>query len=100
MKSCLAAGYPFVFGFVVFTSFESDIVASTGVVPMPTPTEQSVGGHAVLAVGYDDATQRFKVRNSWGIDWAQNGFFTIPYDYLTNNELSSDVWTIRKDSGA
>ncbi|MGH3548000.1 MAG: hypothetical protein ACRDQU_07770 [Pseudonocardiaceae bacterium] len=44
----------------------SDEVAHTGVVPMPAPDEHMLGGQAVLAVGYDDAEQRFKVRNSWG----------------------------------
>jgi C1A family cysteine protease len=57
VKGCLAAGYPFVFGFTVYESFESDAVAKTGVVPMPAPTEKVLGGHAVVAVGYDDSTQ-------------------------------------------
>ena len=64
MKSCLASGYPFVFGFSVYESFESPVVAKTGVVPMPAGTEKTLGGHAVLAVGYDDASQRFTVMNS------------------------------------
>ena len=58
MKGCLAAGYPFVFGFTVYESFESQAVAKTGDVPMPRPGEQVLGGHAVLAVGYDDAQRR------------------------------------------
>ncbi len=66
MKGCLASGYPFVFGFTVYESFESDQVAQTGHVPMPQAGEQVVGGHAVLAVGYDDSNQWFIVRNSWG----------------------------------
>src|SRR5579883_525044 len=66
MKGCLAAGYPFVFGFTVYESFESEEVAKTGVVQMPGSSEQVVGGHAVMAVGYEDASQRFIVRNSWG----------------------------------
>ena len=54
-----------------------------------------VGGHAVLAVGYDDASQAFIVRNSWGVGWGQEGYFTMPYAYLTTRALSSDFWTIR-----
>jgi C1A family cysteine protease len=69
MKGCLASGYPFVFGFTVYESFESQEVASSGMVPMPSPNEQQLGGHAVLAVGYDDSSQRFIVRNSWGPGW-------------------------------
>ena len=95
MKTCLAQGFPFVYGFTVYQSFESDQVASTGVVPMPAMNEQTVGGHAVLAVGYDDATQRFITRNSWGTGWGQRGYFTIPYEYLTNANLAADFWTVR-----
>ena len=95
MKACLAAGYPFVFGFTVYDSFESDAVAQTGAVPMPGGDESVLGGHAVLAVGYDDASQRFLARNSWGASWGMRGYFTIPYAYLASRDLSSDFWTIR-----
>lgn len=95
LKGCLASGYPIIFGFMVYDSFETDTVSKTGVVPMPAANENLLGGHAVLAVGYDDATQRFIVRNSWGEDWGQQGNFTMPYAYLTNPNLASDFWTIR-----
>ncbi len=94
MRGCLAAGYPFVFGFTVYESFESQEVAKTGVVPMPAPSETVLGGHAVLAVGYDDSAQTFTVRNSWGTDWGQEGYFTMPYAYLTTRGLASDFWTV------
>jgi C1A family cysteine protease len=95
MKGCLAAGYPFVFGFTVYESFESQAVAESGNVPMPSPGEQVLGGHAVMAVGYDDSTTRFIVRNSWGAGWGLKGHFTMPYAYLTDSNLSDDFWTIR-----
>jgi len=96
LKGCLASGYPFVFGFTVYDSFESAEVSRTGQVPMPaSSTEKVVGGHAVLAVGYDEAHQRFLVRNSWGTDWGMKGYFTMPYPYLTDSNLSDDFWTIR-----
>jgi C1A family cysteine protease len=95
MKACLAAGYPFVLGFSVYESFESDAVAESGIVPMPGSAETLVGGHAVLAVGYDDASQRFLVRNSWGTSWGTGGYFTIPYTYLSDGNLADDFWTIR-----
>lgn len=95
MKSCLAAGYPFVFGFTVYTSFEAESVANSGIVPMPSTKESVLGGHAVLAVGFNDSTQRFYVQNSWGTAWGQHGFFEIPYAYLLNPNLASDFWTIR-----
>jgi C1A family cysteine protease len=95
MRSCLADGFPFVFGFTVYESFESQDVAKNGVVSMPKPNEKVMGGHAVLGVGYDDSQKRFIVRNSWGEDWGMKGYFTIPYDYLGNRNLSDDFWTIR-----
>lgn len=95
LKACLAAGYPFVFGFTVYESFEGDEVAHTGVVAMPDGSETAMGGHAVMAAGYDDASQRFLVRNSWGSAWGMGGYFTIPYSYLGDSDLASDFWTIR-----
>ncbi len=95
MKSCLAEGYPFVIGFTVYESFESDTVAKTGKLNMPKKGEDQVGGHAVMAVGYDNKTKRFFMRNSWGNNWGLNGYFTMPYDYLMEPNLSDDFWTIR-----
>jgi C1A family cysteine protease len=95
LKGCLAAGFPFVFGFTVYESFESDEAAASGVVNMPGLFEQAVGGHAVMACGYSDAQSRFIVRNSWGEDWGQAGYFTIPYAYLLSKNLASDFWTLR-----
>jgi C1A family cysteine protease len=94
-KGCLASGYPFVFGFTVYDSFESTTVAQTGHAPMPQPGEKVAGGHAVLAVGYDDQNQWFIVRNSWGDTWGMKGYFTMPYQYLLETNLSDDFWTIR-----
>lgn len=95
VKTCLALGYPMVFGFSVYESFESDIVAQTGVVPMPGPNEGMVGGHAVMAVGYDDFHKRFTVRNSWGAGWGAHGYFTIPYGYVLDPNLASDFWLLQ-----
>ena len=94
-QGCLAEGYPFVFGFTVYESFESQWVTETGEVPMPGSGEELLGGHAVLAVGYDDSEQRFLVRNSWGAGWGMRGYFTMPYAYLTDHGLASDFWTVR-----
>jgi C1A family cysteine protease len=95
MKGCLAEGYPFVLGFTVYESFESPDVARTGILNLPGRTEREVGGHAVVAVGYDDAQARFRIRNSWGVSWGLGGYFTMPYQYLLDENLSDDFWTIR-----
>ncbi|HUJ45118.1 MAG TPA: C1 family peptidase [Opitutaceae bacterium] len=95
MRSCLAEGFPFVFGFTVYEAFESAAVARTGCLNLPKPQEKSLGGHAVMAVGYNDAAKRFTIRNSWGPDWGLKGYFTMPYAYLDNRNLADDFWTIR-----
>jgi C1A family cysteine protease len=62
---------------------------------MPSPKETVVGGHAVMAVGYDDSQNWFIVRNSWGEGWGLKGYFTLPYAYLLEQNLANDFWTIR-----
>jgi C1A family cysteine protease len=98
MLQCLASGFPFVFGFSVYESFESMEAAKTGIINMPEPGESLLGGHAVLCVGYDTAAARFTCRNSWGTKWGgpMVGYFTIPFGYLGSRDLSDDFWTIRK----
>jgi C1A family cysteine protease len=96
LKGCLAEGFPFIFGFAVYESFVNRKVEETGEVRMPRAREEFLGGHAVLAVGYDEDAQRFIVRNSWGNKWGKNGYFTMPYPYLLQSSLSRDFWTIRQ----
>ncbi|MBF8455957.1 C1 family peptidase [Kaistella sp. G5-32] len=93
LQSCLSDGYPFVFGFTVYESFRT--IGKDGIMPMPTSTEARLGGHCVMAVGYDDSKQLFIVRNSWGESWADKGYFYMPYAFITNNHLCDDFWTIR-----
>jgi nucleoside phosphorylase len=99
MQGCLAEGYPFVLGFTVYESFESETVTETGVVPMPQPGETVMGGHCVLAVGYDNDKRVFIIRNSWGADWGLKGYCLMPYEYLLSSSLASDFWTIRAVTG-
>jgi C1A family cysteine protease len=95
----LAAGHPVVFGIYVYESLESDEVAANGIVPMPdTSKEQCVGGHAVIIVGYDYNKRQFKVRNSWGPDWGDHGYFYLPFDYVLSPDLSEDFWILTKIS--
>ena len=83
------------FGFAVYEGFESAGVAKTGQVNVPKPGEKQLGGHAVLAVGYDEQAERILVRNSWGADWGMKGYFTMPYDYISDDNLADDFWTLR-----
>jgi C1A family cysteine protease len=97
LQASLAAGYPVVFGFTVYESFESSGVTHSGIVQMPNLDNESVvGGHAVMLVGYDNPTMRWIVRNSWGPDWGMKGYFTMPYEYLLSPDLASDFWTLRR----
>jgi C1A family cysteine protease len=96
VKHCLSEGYPVSFGFTVFESFEGPTVANIGIVPIPTANEECLGGHAVLAVGYDDTKQCLIVRNSWGEIWGDHGYFYLPYQFVNDRDLSDDYWSIRK----
>jgi C1A family cysteine protease len=97
MKQCLAEGYPFVVGIQLFEAFESPQVAMTGIVPIPNiQTDNCIGGHAVLVCGYNDAKQVWIVRNSWGTRWGDHGYFYLPYPYLLNSNLCSDLWYISR----
>jgi C1A family cysteine protease len=90
LKDAISSNLAVVFGFTVYQSFESQSVAQTGVMPMPKPHESTVGGHAVLAVGYSDAKSQLIVRNSWGESWGDHGYFYMPYQYVTGSKASSD----------
>lgn len=94
IKSCLADGFPIVLGIEVFSGLESDEAATTGMVPMPSPSEESVGGHCIVIVGYDESTKKFKLRNSWGTDWGKNGYFFLDYQYI--QLYGSEFMTLRK----
>lgn len=97
LKKSLCSGFPFVFGFTVYESFESDVVAETGMMPMPAPGESIMGGHCVCCVGYDDTINggSFIVKNSWGASWGLNGYFYMPYTYMCDTDLTSDFWVIQ-----
>jgi len=94
MKGCLNSGFPFVVGILIYSSFETNKVAATGFVSMPGTKERLLGGHAVLVCGYNDNRQVWIVRNSWGTRWGDRGYFYLPYNYLLNPTLASDLWSI------
>lgn len=96
VKRALVAGYPVVIGFSVYESFESDQVAQTGIMPIPKASEQMLGGHAVLAIGYTHIKRHpyLICRNSWGTDWGMDGGnFAAPFAWITSTQNAGDFWT-------
>ena len=97
MKAVLSNRQTIAFGFTVFESFESPEVAKTGIVPMPSRGERTLGGHEVLLVGYlRDQPNYGLVRNSWGDGWGIGGYFLMPWSYILDTHLASDFRTIRR----
>ena len=95
MKACLAMGLPFVFGFAVYEHVMTESVRKSGTIRLPRPSERMIGGHAVMAIGYDDAKKTLLFKNSWGSDWGKSGYGSLPYDYPESRELSDDFWCIQ-----
>lgn len=97
LVNCLQGGLPFIFGFTVFSSFESPEVAKSGIVPMPDLKKEKVlGGHAVWAIDYDADKKGFWVVNSWGNDWGLDGLFFMPEAYMTSKKLATDFWVVQQ----
>lgn len=105
IKANLAAGLPSIFGFTVYNSYTQASVANKGAIPFPIATDKVVGGHAVMAVGYDDAikikhsasptatTGAILIRNSWGTGWGDAGYGWLPYDYVLKGQ-AVDWWSM------
>lgn len=97
VKSALAEGFPVVYGFWVFDHIYR--IGDDGILPELLDSDDFLGGHAVMLVGYDEATQLFTVRNSWGTTWPTQelgGYFYMPYDFLSR--FGSDFWVLQKVS--
>ncbi len=107
IKTNLVAGLPAMFGFTVYASItESE---KTGLVPFPTKVDRSLGGHAVVAVGYDDKKKikakapteketvgALLIRNSWGTGWGEEGYLWLPYEYVLQG-IAVDWWSLMKN---
>jgi C1A family cysteine protease len=107
IKTNLAAGLPSMFGFTVYSSYTQ--AKTTGKIPFPTSGEKIVGGHAIVAVGYDDSvkikntlagavetTGALLIRNSWGTGWGMGGYGWLPYEYVLKG-LAVDWWSLLKN---
>ncbi len=98
LKNCLADGHPVVFGFKMFHNFYVPPTGKwkDGMMPAPGgPGDYWDGGHAVMAVGYDDRKQAVLVRNSWSARWGMRGYFWMPYKLISDSGFTHDFWTIR-----
>jgi C1A family cysteine protease len=98
LRACLAERAPFVFAVAVHKSMMGRAVTRTGVVPAPTRHDPMVGGHALLAVGYEHVQRRFIFRNSWGSAWGDGGYGYLPYAFIASPALTWDFWTMRRVS--
>lgn len=94
IKQAIVNGFPVIFGIMVYSSFESPAVMKSGIIPLPKEGETELGGHCILACTYSDKDQCFIIRNSWGPDVGQKGYFFLPYSYVMNERLSADFWVI------
>jgi C1A family cysteine protease len=95
IKAVLSNGQLISWGFTVYESFESQEVASTGIVPMPKRHEKILGGHETLICGYLTAHEGYAlVANSWGTSWGLGGFFLMPWRYVCSGSLASDLRSI------
>lgn len=98
-NGCLDAitnGFPVIIGFDVYSSFESIQTIKTGVMTYPNiKRERKLGGHAVLLVGYDKSRKVYIVRNSWGTNWGDRGYFYMPFSVIEDKTMSSDFWIIK-----
>ena len=91
-KGFIDQGYPIEMGMDLFKQFTNSEMALNGLLRMPGSGEKTIGGHAVAVVGFDDVKQRFMVRNSWGQNWGDHGYFYMPYDYY--RDYTWDAWVV------
>lgn len=100
VQRALTDGFPVAFGFPVYDSIED--AGPSGLIPLPQGLQDRLaGGHAVLAVGYDDTIDvvgadrpgALLIRNSWGRGWGDRGYGWLPYQYVTER-LATDFWSI------
>lgn len=108
IKANLMGGLPLMFGFTVYSSISQ--AQTSGKIPFPTAGEAIPGGHAVMAVGYDDTikiknsniggketTGALLIRNSWGAEWGMAGYGWLPYEYILKG-LAVDWWSLIKSA--
>lgn len=97
LATCLqVTNTPIIFGISVYSSFITQQVATTGIVPMPNKKKESnMGGHCVVMIGYDNNKQLFECINSWGKKWGKKGVFYLPYAYVLDPTLAGDFVSLK-----
>lgn len=96
MRACLNEGYAFTIALVLYAGDGLPSMPMSGHLTTPDPARESAaGGHALLVVGYDEAKERFLIRNSIGADWGEGGYGTLPYSYAANPDYADSLWTLR-----
>lgn len=95
LKTTLYNEQPIIAGISIYPTFISGQVENTGIIPMPDiSTEEPIGLHTVLLVGFDDDTRMFKAMLSWGKTYGDDGYIYLSYDYIMNPFFSFDFWVI------
>lgn len=95
-----------IFGFTVYSDAIGQSRSKNGEIPFPCEEDTVSGGHAVMAVGYDDKIEiansagektttvgALQIRNSWSEEWGDQGYGWLPYEYVLKG-LAMDWWTV------
>lgn len=85
LKKSLASDMPVMLGVAVYESTMK--VGASGAWPLPAKGEESLGGHAITCVGYDNVKKHFIIRNSWGTSWGDKGYGYMPYAFVKSESL-------------
>ena len=93
IKRWLLRNEPIAISIAIYSNFTNN---KSGIINLPTENEEMIGGHATIICGFDDKNKRFIMRNSWGSYWGDKGYFYLPYDYITDNNLCGDLWVITR----
>lgn len=88
LKGLLLQGYPILFAMNTKSDFQR---LGTSVLNATTNTGTNMGGHAMVVMGYDDSKHAFKVLNSWGQSFGDQGMFWFDYDYFAQQEIHEFV---------